>query len=174
MNPTPFAIRKARIEDAAQIAYVHTQSWKTSYTSIIADDYLNSLDEQQKKEQWVQILNNSDADAYVATIGTEVVGLASGGRCRSEGTYRSELYALYILQQYQGLGIGRELFKALAISQKEQGMENMMVWVLRDNPARLFYQRMGGLYLYDEQVTIGNIQYIEEAYGWTDINTLLV
>lgn len=36
-------IRKAAVEDAAAIAKVHVDSWRTTYKGIMPSDYLNSL-----------------------------------------------------------------------------------------------------------------------------------
>ncbi|MHC8522911.1 GNAT family N-acetyltransferase [Rossellomorea sp. H39__3] len=59
-----------------------------------------------------------------------VVGFASVGRERS-GEYEGELYAIYLLREYQGRGIGRELFSRSISSLKALGFQDMFIWVLR-------------------------------------------
>jgi hypothetical protein len=49
----------------------------------------------------------------------------------------------------------------------------MLVWVLADNPARGFYERLGGRYLRQKPIEIGGIDLFEAAYGWDDIRVLI-
>lgn len=46
----------------------------------------------------------------------------------------------------------------------------MMVWVLKNNPARGFYERLGGKYLYEKPIQIGAEELMEVAYGWRDLS----
>jgi hypothetical protein len=52
-------------------------------------------------------------------------------------------------------------------------MTSLLVWVLADNPARKFYEALGGQYVYDKQVSIGNARLIEVAYGWRNAHLLV-
>ena len=47
-----YKIRKAVNEDAKQIAVVHVDSWRTTYTGIVADAYLESLTYESKEKMW--------------------------------------------------------------------------------------------------------------------------
>jgi len=42
-----------------------------------------------------------------------------------------------------------------------------MLWVLKSNPARKFYERMGGELIGEKQIEIGGVRLIEIAYGWS-------
>jgi hypothetical protein len=43
----------------------------------------------------------------------------------------------------------------------------MIIWVLRDNqPARSFYERLGGVYIRAQPITIGSVTLEEVSYGW--------
>jgi hypothetical protein len=52
-------------------------------------------------------------------------------------------------------------------------MTSLLVWVLADNPARKFYEALGGQYVYDKQVSIGNARLVEVAYGWRNARILV-
>ena len=41
-------IRTATIEDAKQIAFVHIDSWRTTYSGILTEEYLDKLNLQEK------------------------------------------------------------------------------------------------------------------------------
>jgi hypothetical protein len=41
--------------------------------------------------------------------------------------------------------------------------------VLGDNPARYFYERMGGRYVADREEDLWGVPVAQAAYGWTDL-----
>ena len=49
----------------------------------------------------------------------------------------------------------------------------MMLWVLKDNPTRGFYEHLGGQVFREQPVEIGSKEYLEVGYGWPDL-TLIV
>jgi GNAT superfamily N-acetyltransferase len=104
----------------------------------------------------------------------KVIGFASGGPERSGNPrYTGELYAIYVLAQYQGQGVGRQLVIPLVHHLLQEGRRAMLLWVLAANPARTFYERLGGQAVYEQSVTIGGMPLLEVAYGWQDVQTLV-
>ena len=169
-------IRPARIEDAAGIARVHIDSWRTTYQGMIPDDYLDSLSYEERTQRWRTLLSNPIRIAFdfVAEDETgQIIGFISGGRTQEpDPVYKGELYAIYLLQQRQGQGIGRRLTEALVNKLLQEDIDNMLVWVLAENPARKFYEALGGQFLRTKQVMIGGATLEEVAYGWTDIRVI--
>ena len=104
----------------------------------------------------------------------KVVGFASGGPEREGNqTYRGEIYAIYVLKEHQGKGIGRRLVSALAERFLANGLGSMLAWVLTDNhPACRFYESLGGEQVGRKKSTIGGTNLEEVAYGWRDIASL--
>ncbi len=49
----------------------------------------------------------------------------------------------------------------------------MLVWVLEQNPARGFYEHLGGVDLRAKPIQIGGKDLVEVAYGWRDLRTLV-
>jgi GNAT superfamily N-acetyltransferase len=169
-------IRLAHPEDAAGLARVHVDTWRTAYRGIVPDAHLDSLSYEQREQRW---RDNFAAAApgvrtYVATEDERrIIGFAGGGPERGgDPAYRGELYALYVLPSHQRLGIGRELVLTVARDLAGQGYASMLVWVLAQNPARKFYEALGGQYLYEKPITIGGAELIEVAYGWQDTRPL--
>ncbi|WP_090085518.1 GNAT family N-acetyltransferase [Lentibacillus persicus] len=165
-------IRKATQGDAAGIAKVHIDSWRTTYKNIVPDDYLDSLNYEERKKRWKQIVY--EGIVYVAEHDGKIVGFSSGGKER-EGKYNhydGELYAIYILKEYQGKGIGKKLVKPIVDELTKAGFRSMLVWVLKDNDATYFYENLGGEYVDSAVITICSAALKEIAYGWPDINAL--
>jgi ribosomal protein S18 acetylase RimI-like enzyme len=170
-------IRKAHPDDAEAIARVRIDTWRSTYTGILPQDYLDTLSYERTVFTWRGILtaDGRQGETFVAehTDG-QVVGFAIGGAERGDlPQYRGELYAIYILPGFQGLGLGKRLMGAAARELLGQGLESMVVWSLERNaPARRFYERMGGRLAGHKQIRFNNQVFIEVAYGWEDIRPL--
>lgn len=165
-------IRRATAADARALAHVHVESWRTTYTGIVPQSYLDGLDEWQRAEMWQDMLQRDD-EVFVAERNGQVVGFAMGGASRSrvEGC-DAELFAIYLLMEAQKSRIGGDLLRELARSLCACGFKSMDVWVLEANPAKRFYERMGAHYADSKEIEIGGATLIELAYVWPDLRLL--
>jgi GNAT superfamily N-acetyltransferase len=111
---------------------------------------------------------------YVAeATAKEIVGFAHSGPERSgHPLYTGELYAIYLLAAYQRRGLGHQLMRAVVNGLLNQGLSSLLVWVLAANPARAFYEALGGQYVTEREITIGTARLTEVAYGWRDMREL--
>jgi ribosomal protein S18 acetylase RimI-like enzyme len=161
-------VRSAVIDDAPAIARVHVASWRSTYRTQLPADFLDSLTETGYTDRWRRFIGEASNRVYVVEDGGDLVGFASGGRERAGETgYTGELYAIYVLDAYQRRGYGMELVRAVVAGLRELGLEDMIIWVLRDNvAARLFYERLGGVYVRSQPITIGSATLEEVSYGW--------
>ncbi len=170
-------IREARIEDAAGMAKVHVDSWRSTYAGIVPDTHLANLSYAKREKFWHDVLSNPASNHYcfVAVNNAEqVVGFVCGGSKRNgDPMYQAELYSIYLLQAYQGQGIGRLLTSKLVERFLQSGMTSMLLWVFAANPARRFYEALGGQCLQEEQADFGGVFVTEVAYGWSDIGVIL-
>jgi ribosomal protein S18 acetylase RimI-like enzyme len=165
-------IREAKFQDTEQIAYVHVGSWRTTYMNIISDDFLSGLSIERRKKSWEWTFNNLNKDEkiFVFEDNGKIVGFVNGGRNRSvDYNYDSELYAIYLLEEYQGKGYGRQLFNKLVGELIERGYDSMMLWVLEANSSIRFYERLGGIVLGRKTEKIGDQELVEVAFGWNDL-----
>ena len=48
-----------------------------------------------------------------------------------------------------------------------------MIWVLSDNPARFFYQRLGGKEVRRKTLPVGGAQVGATGFGWRELNVLV-
>lgn len=166
-------IRPADVDDAAAIARVHVSTWRATYTDLLPADFLESLTEAGYADRWRRFIAERSNLAFVVEDDSgDVVGFASGGRERAgEASYKGELYAIYLLESAQRRGYGRELVRAIAGGLRQMGLDDMIVWVLRDNvTARDFYERLGGVYVRSQPTTIGPATVEEVSYGWPSLD----
>jgi GNAT superfamily N-acetyltransferase len=170
-------IRKAEAKDALAIAKVHVDSWRTTYADIVSSEFLASLSYEQRAEMWNNTLSSPTRQSFLYVAETpdrEVVGFACAGPEREgDDTYKGEIYALYLLQNYQRQGIGSMLFRASTKELQQRGITSLLIWVLTANPFRKFYEALGGKYLREKGIEIGNQRLVEVAYGWQDTRTIV-
>ncbi|MFS0691020.1 GNAT family N-acetyltransferase [Sporosarcina sp. 179-K 8C2 HS] len=165
-------IREAVQGDAEGIARVHVDSWRTTYKGIVSESVLQDLSYEQRAENWRRGIGKNAL--YVAENERgKIVGFATGGKERT-GKYDAdgELYAIYLLHEVQGQGIGKKLTESIAQNLKEQGFTSMLVWVLEQNTSKKFYESLGGQPISEAMIDIGGEEFKEIAYYWDNINAI--
>jgi ribosomal protein S18 acetylase RimI-like enzyme len=138
--------RPAQPEDALQIAMIHVYAWQSAYRGIVPDEYLDSLSIEQRASGWRQILSRSPEDVWVALENDEVLGWISAAASRDSdaGPATGEIWAIYVAPEHWRTGIGRMLCEGAEQRLGKQGMDEVTLWVLRDNQRALrFYQSHG-------------------------------
>jgi GNAT superfamily N-acetyltransferase len=176
---TTWRARHAAPVDAASIAGVHVESWRSTYRGLLPDAFLDALSVQDRETMWRRNLEaiaaeRSSSCLLVAEVEAgEIVGFSSAGPEREKGSpFEGELYALYLLREHQRKGVGRSLFLAAAQHLESIGCTSMRVWVLKGNPAIAFYERLGGVPAGEKSISIADEEYLEIAYGWKDLASL--
>ena len=160
--------RAATIDDAAAIARVHVASWRSTYRTLLPSEFLDSLSDVGYADRWRRFIGEEENLVYVVEDTERVVGFASGGLERAgEVGYKGELYAIYVLDDFQRRGYGHQLVREVVAGLKRMGLDDMIIWVLRDNhTARSFYERLGGTFVRAQPITIGSATVEEVSYGW--------
>ncbi|PFA70489.1 GNAT family N-acetyltransferase [Bacillus sp. AFS015802] len=154
--------RKAEIQDAEGLAHVHVHSWRTTYSGIVSGEYLQSLSIAERKNKWIGILSGPHHTYVCEREDGKIVGFVSFGKERT-GDYEGELYALYLLKEHQGKGIGEELFGIATSGLRNLGFTTMWIWVLKENPSKHFYYKYKSELIKEKILTIGNELHREEG-----------
>jgi ribosomal protein S18 acetylase RimI-like enzyme len=110
------------------------------------------------------------AEGAEGAVGYAAGALLGNGQDRGAD---AEVFTLYVLREAQRAGVGRALLKSTARVLRAEGAKSLMLFVLtRNEPARRFYERLGGE-AYAEVATQGwGLGLTETAYRWTDIGAL--
>ncbi len=180
------SIRRARPADAQAIGDIHAAVWRSSYAGILPANYLAALsptrlagfyqrailDRREGHAVFVAVAGGADAPGRGVT-GSTVVGFASGGRARRPGIAEGEVETLYLLEDWRERGAGRRLMRAMGAHLRAVGCRSAMLWVLRDNPTRWFYSRLGGKETAHEAVRVGGQNVEQSAFVWDPIESLL-
>lgn len=145
-------VRPATSADADAIGEIHVRSWQHAYAGDLPDDVLAGLSVPDRQRAWrdrLTALAGTDRPAehvFVATAGGTVVGFTIVGPNRDADADpdTGELYAIYLLPERQGRGIGRLLNDRGLAALAADGYRAATLWVLAGNDqAQGFYRRMG-------------------------------
>jgi GNAT superfamily N-acetyltransferase len=155
------------------IAKVLVDTWRTAFAGIVPQDYLDSMSYSSFEERltanfgsrFTVVAQNDDG---------QVVGFASGGAIRDEEPpFKGELYSIFVRDEYQGMRLGRKMVSHVADHLIKTGINDMIVWVLQDNPSRRFYELLNGEFHRERDIEIGGKALKEVSYVWKDLHALL-
>jgi ribosomal protein S18 acetylase RimI-like enzyme len=120
-------------------AFVHWRSWHATYPGLVSQDYLEKL----TLEKCEEIAFKWPSGLLVAKDGDKVVGFIGCGQSMEEPG-DGEIFSLYVLPEYLGMGIGKKLMEAGL--EKLKAYSRIHVWLLKDNTrAFRFYEKCGFL-----------------------------
>lgn len=119
--------------------YVHWKSWQETYPTLVGEDYLAAMTLEKCQKNALRWRDN----ILVAKDGERVVGFAGYGAYRDDTMPGcGEVYAIYLLAEYHGQGIGYRLMNAAMEELREY--PKIALWVLRgNNRAIRFYEKYG-------------------------------
>ncbi len=173
-------IRKAMCIDSAAIAQVHVETWRSAYAGLVPDRYLLELSTDIQAMRWQRSIGQARTreTTLVAELprvtGNRIVGFGSGGPARGRhAPAKAEIYTLYVADDHQNRGVGRALLTGLMRDLRARGYRDAFLWVLAGNPARFFYQSMGGQLAGQQMDHFAGVQIAEEAYLWPDLHAWL-
>jgi ribosomal protein S18 acetylase RimI-like enzyme len=174
-------IRPARLQDARAIGRIEVETWRTTYAGMLPDRVLLRMSTERQAGSWAGFVRHRPGDVLVAEQpqalrggGPTLVGFGNCGPQRDVLLgYAGEVYTLYIVPEAQGRGFGRLLLFALFARLIHLGHRSALVWVVRANPARFFYERLGGKLVLHRPIPLGGAPIEAIAYGWQDLPALL-
>ncbi len=182
MTENKIIIRQAKRSDVEGIAYVQYHSWLTTYTGIFPDDYIRSRTPESRIEHLKKNWKGFEGDSadypnrkiiVAENENSKIVGFVAGGEVfHKEQSYDCEMYAFYILQEYQKQGIGTQLYQEMLKFLKTCNYRTMVIWVLKENPACIFYEKIGGLAKDSMIDQREGKEYQVVGYVWDDIRQI--
>ena len=166
-------LRQATADDAAVIAQLHVASWRSAYRDILDPAYLAGPIEQERRDVWATRFAAANKDMRV-TLAEDEAG-PIGFICafgNDDPVWGSLIDNLHVLPRAKGRGVGRRL---LASAGEWAGSRypgaGIFLWVFEAHePARLFYDRMGGIVIERiiEPNPAGGGESLSLRYAWSD------
>ena len=129
---------------------VHWQTWREAYDEILPAEF----QEQMTLDKCRFYSQKYPENTLIALDDTKVVGFVSYGDFRDSATIAGEIFALYVLKDYYGKGVGQQLMQATFAAL--DGYQEIVLWVLEDNKRAIsFYEKMG--FVFDGQEKVINL-----------------
>src|SRR3989442_10909341 len=105
-------LRRATLVDSPAVARVQVQSWRESFAGIVPQAFLDEMSVENRAQAF---RTRFGADSYRMLIAETpahgVIGFADFGKAReTDRPYQAELYAIYLLREFQREGVGTRLF----------------------------------------------------------------
>lgn len=167
MTTLSIEVRRADPRDARAIAEVHRTAWIGAYAGMIPHRALVQMIER-RREDWWRRAAGGPSTLLVVEVADKIAGYATIGLNRvRELKQEGEIYELYLLPEYQGIGLGSYLFRECRAILKELGLQGMVVWCLEDNDnAVTFYRAMGGMDVAEGMERFGETSIKKLGFIW--------
>ena len=161
-------VRRARLGDAPSLCDVFRDTWAHSYRGIIPQIHLDGMIRRRGPGWWRSVVRSRDS-VQVLEFDSKIVGYATCGPARCGGSFDGEIYEIYLLPDFQGLGFGEYLFEACRYRLDQRSLRGLIVWALAENEmAAAFYQRRGGRKVAMTYERLGGARIAKIGFGWDD------
>jgi L-amino acid N-acyltransferase YncA len=163
-----FTIRDAVESDVIALARLHVACWSQTYGGEATPELC-----KMREAQWREIFRNINESWFCFVVeknNGELIGFAKGQKYRHDSLpqYDGELNKIYLLRDYQRVGIGRKLFLQVVKRFLTQGINTMVLFGVPQNPSCKFHEAMKGQRLLD------NDGIFQGGYGWTDLQQFVL
>lgn len=143
-------ISLAGAEEASAIAKIRVLAWQRAYRGLVPQGVLDAMNietDTQRTRQRMLEPRRKVAEDWLLRRGGAAIGWLSTGTCRdkdlSSGSI-GEVFALYVLPEAWGQGIGHALMNFAANRFSKLRYKTAVVWVMEGNEvAERFYERQG-------------------------------
>ncbi|MGY1635953.1 GNAT family N-acetyltransferase [Geodermatophilus sp. SYSU D00742] len=133
------SVRRARAEDAADIARVQVVTWRAAYRSVLPAGVLDDWDEGTAARSWLAAVTSPPTPAHGVLVAVErdaVVGFAAygppepgAGEEPDPARPTTELFTLLVEPRWGRRGHGSRLLAAVADSARDSGAARLQAWL---------------------------------------------
>ncbi|WP_276482936.1 GNAT family N-acetyltransferase [Paraflavitalea pollutisoli] len=161
-----FTIREVTDQDLLPLVDLHVQTWADTYWTV-----KQPPTHETRERQWREVFKQQDGSwccFVVQNRAGKLIGFAHGVHYSHPDMpgFEGELSKIYLLLEYQRLGLGRLLIGHIARKFLGQGIRSMLCFGVPQNPSNRFYETLHGERLYDKKGDFHG------GYGWKDLEKL--
>jgi ribosomal protein S18 acetylase RimI-like enzyme len=148
-------IRPWQKSDLASIRRITWQSWISAYSSFIPEsDLMSYFDIHYTETSFLSMFNDPSTQVFIAETDDRIAGYARLFFNLDE----NHLYvpSLYLLPDFQGQDIGRQLLEAAEEYAAAKGLDELWIGVMvKNRQALVFYRKVGFQFVREEPFTMG-------------------
>ena len=160
-----FTFRDATENDIPELGKLHAITWAETYN-------VKNANIELRQHQWQKSFTKENDGSWFCVLvvnnKNELVGFAKGKTYKDNDSseVRGDLNKIYLLNDYQRLGLGSKLIGHVARRFLSMGVNDMVLFGMPQNPSCAFHEAMGGERLYSEKGTF------DGCYRWQDLRKL--
>ena len=159
-----FTFRDATENDIPELGKFHAITW--------AQTYGGKPNIKLRQYQWNKSFKEENDGSWFCILvidkNNKLIGFAKGIISKNESSpeQHGDLNKIYLLNDYQRLGLGKKLFAQVVERFLSKGVNDMTLFGVPQNPSCAFHEAMGGEKLYSEKGTF------DGCYIWRDLKKL--
>jgi ribosomal protein S18 acetylase RimI-like enzyme len=142
-----FKIRRAAIQDAAELAYIRINAWNEAYRELLPPQTLEEATRfEDNYVMYQKEILKPGHTLHVALYNNIPIGVFSLEKTEDKDLSEEtcELKEIYFLPQYWNKGLGKRTYKSIRKIIKMRGFTNVSCWVYeRNTRARHFFETLG-------------------------------
>ena len=160
-------IRRATQSDLQDIAAIHIESWKDSYSDVLPEEFLVWQIDREFIQHWSEIEIKNE-DLVLVAEENSVIGFIAVW-CRPIPFIDN----LHVIPSQRSKKVGSALMKAVAKELINQGHKTAHLWVFESNEKAIrFYERLGGIKKEQSIKTVFGYDVLSRKIEWTDLSTI--
>ena len=143
---------EATVNDCEILASLKIVMWKTTYSDIYPKEKIENYNFEENVKKFKSLILNKNISLYFVVFSDKIIGYFSVGKMQQIfKTYNYEIGLFYLLKEYRGLGIGKNVFDFCYKFLKSKNVKEFIISCNKYNfPAQKFYEKMGGYVIYED------------------------
>jgi ribosomal protein S18 acetylase RimI-like enzyme len=140
------SVRRARTDDAGELAELYAESLVDAYAGISLPKTMGVVDRSARAERFQSTIADGSRLWLVATEGQLVIGFCGLAPARDPDLAHAvgEVTTIAVSRPFRARGHGRALLVSAANEAEAKGCSELVLWVVAANlGARAFYERVG-------------------------------
>ncbi len=134
------SVKKISIEDIKELSNLEYHIWRSTYRGILPDEYLDNLDINHIQEKFKNKLYDNSVETYLINSDMSSIGYFS----LKYNNNVLEVSKLYILKNYQNIGVGSFVAEYIKAKTIEHHIDIVESWVIENNYiSENFHKKMG-------------------------------
>ena len=164
--PHSFIFRDATENDIPELGKLHAVTWAETYHS-------KNPNIQLRQYQWKKAFTEENDGSWFCIVvvngKNQLVGFAKGKINKDDSSSRlqGDLNKIYLLRDYQRIGLGKKLFELVVQKFMSKGVNHMHLFGVPQNPSCAFHEAMGGQRLYSKKGVF------DGGYHWPDLKNII-
>jgi GNAT superfamily N-acetyltransferase len=155
-----YTIREATAADIPALAVLHVKTWNDTYGG-------SGVTVNIRQHQWREQFSKKNDTWFVLLVedhAKQLIGFAKGQY--NPADMMGELNKIYLLRDYQRIGIGSRLVGEVARRLLRMGVNDMLLFGIPQNPSCHFHEKLGG----ERMTNKGEV--FQGGYHWHDLHAL--